>query len=39
MGDKPSDLVQGTLDVLILKNVGAGSYAWIWDFRANRTDK
>src|SRR6266576_7030601 len=21
------------------KNVGAGAYAWIWDFRANRTDE
>src|SRR5205085_11281663 len=21
------------------KNVGPGAYAWIWDFRANRTDE
>ena len=38
MPDKPSDLVQGTLDML-KKNVGAGAYAWIWDFRANRADE
>jgi len=37
MADKPSDLVQGTLDMLILKTLALD--ARIWDRRPARTDE
>jgi hypothetical protein len=39
MAANPSDLVQGTLDMLILKNAGARTHARIWDRRPARTDE
>jgi len=29
MADKPSDLVQGTLDMLNSENAGSGANAWV----------
>jgi hypothetical protein len=37
--DKPSDLVQGTLDIADSEDTRFGGYAWIPDFRPNRTDE
>lgn len=39
MGDKASDLVQGTLDMLGLKTLALEPMQWIRDYRPNRADE
>jgi hypothetical protein len=33
MADKSGDLVEGTLDMLILKTVALEPHAWVWNRR------
>jgi len=39
MANKLGDLVPGTLVMLILQNVGAGTHAWVGIAPPNRTDE
>lgn len=39
MADQASDLVQGTLDMLILKTWAPRTDAWVWHCCSDRTDE